>query len=54
MVEKFPEFFTDSDIDLNQIRPIPYQVDDVLYDPYDMEMLNVNQERFIARVKAIY
>lgn len=54
VVEKFPEFFTDSDIDLNQIRPIPYQVDDVLYDPYDMEMLNVNQERFIARVKAIY
>lgn len=49
-----PDFFTDNGIDPNNLKRIYYQIDDVPYDPYELEMMNVTQERFIANVKAIY
>lgn len=49
-----PEWFELNNIDIEDLKEIPYQIDDVLYDPYEMKMLDVNQERFIGRVKAIY
>tara|TARA_B110000503_G_scaffold24933_1_gene39306 strand:- start:24951 stop:25781 length:831 start_codon:yes stop_codon:yes gene_type:complete len=41
-------------IDLSQIRKLFYQKDDVPYNPYDLKMMDLGGERFIARTKAIF
>jgi hypothetical protein len=35
-------------------KKLPYQIDDVLYNPYDLKFNDVEQDRFIGLVKAIY
>lgn len=40
-------------INRDLIKKIPYQIDDVLYDPYNLSMTTVGQDRFIATTKAI-
>lgn len=41
-------------IDTLELKKIPDQYDDVLYDPYQMKIVDVGGERFIGAVKAIY
>jgi hypothetical protein len=36
------------------LRRLPYQNNDVLYDPNKMKIMDVGGERFIGKVKAIY
>ena len=52
--QRMPSFFVDNGIDLDSLKRVPYQVDDVLYDPFNLEMTEITQERFIASTKAIY
>ncbi len=41
-------------IDKLNLKKIPYQYDDVLYDPYQLEFQDTGGERFVATTKAIY
>lgn len=52
--QRMPSFFTDNNIKPESLKRLPYQVDDVLYDPFNLEMTEITQERFIASTKAIY
>lgn len=51
---KVAEFLDFHNIDRDGIIKIPYQNDDVLYDPNKLKIQNVGGERFIANTKAIY
>ena len=50
-VNRFLEFHN---VDPDKIHKLPYSPDDVLYDPYNLEMNSVDARRFIAGTKAIY
>lgn len=52
--QRMPEFFDNNGINQSDLKKVPYQVDDVLYDPFKLEMTEITQERFIASTKAIY
>lgn len=41
-------------IDRDSIMRIPYQIDDVLYDPYKLKMVEMGGERFFGQTRAIY
>ena len=41
-------------IDASKIYPLPYQTNDVNYDPYDLKMHDVDSRRFLSVVKAVY
>lgn len=47
-------FFKYHNVDYTKLKRIPYQVDDVLYDPNTMKIVDVGGERFIDSVKVIY
>lgn len=49
-----PKWFVENDIDPSLLKKLPYQVNDVPYDPYDLDMVTITQDRFIASTKAIY
>lgn len=36
------------------LMPLPFQTDDVLYDPYGLEFQNVDSRKFISGIKAVY
>lgn len=46
-------FFEYHKIDYSLIKRIPYQVDDVLYDPNTLQMIDIGGERFIDGVNSI-
>ena len=48
------DWITWHEIDPDYLRKIPYQVDDVWYNPNDLEFTEVEQERFIDNVNGIY
>lgn len=50
-VNRFMEFHG---IDPKSLKRLPYSPDDVSYDPYNLEMHNVDARRFIAGTKAVY
>lgn len=50
-VEKFFDFHK---IDYKKLKKIPYQIDDVLYDPNTLQIVNIGGERYIDSVKTIY
>ena len=50
-LDKFLEFHG---IGLGQIKKLPYNSNDVDYDPYDLKMHKVDARRFISGTKAIY
>lgn len=41
-------------ISSDSVHPLPYQTNDVSYDPYMLEMHKVNAIRFVAGTKAVY
>ena len=41
-------------IDISKIHRLPYNADDVLYDPYDLKMHKIDARRFLTGTKAIY
>lgn len=47
-------FATFHNIDPAKIRRLPYQTNDVLYDPYALKMHKVDARRFVAGTKAVY
>tara|TARA_R110001606_G_scaffold17539_1_gene67854 strand:- start:1917 stop:2768 length:852 start_codon:yes stop_codon:yes gene_type:complete len=47
-------FFIFHGIDYKKIKKIPYQIDDVLYDPNTLQIVDIGGERFIDSVNAIY
>lgn len=51
VVEKFFEFHG---VDYKKLKRIPYQVDDVLYDPNTLKIVSIGGERYIDSVKVIY
>jgi hypothetical protein len=50
-VKKFLSFHQ---IDISKIHRLPYNPDDVLYDPYDLQMHKIDARRFLTGTKAIY
>jgi hypothetical protein len=50
---KVAQFFQYHNIDPSKIKRIPYQVDDVLYDPNSMNIVGIGGERFIDGVNTI-
>jgi hypothetical protein len=50
-IDRFANFHK---IDTAKILKLPYQTNDVLYDPYDLKMHDVDARRFIAGTKAVY
>tara|TARA_B110000259_G_C14026635_1_gene404922 strand:+ start:507 stop:1364 length:858 start_codon:yes stop_codon:yes gene_type:complete len=50
---KVAQFFEYHNIDPSKIKRIPYQVDDVLYDPNSMNIVGIGGERFIDGVNTI-
>lgn len=51
---KILEFFDFHGIDHTKIKKLPYEIDDVLYDPNTLKIVSLGGERFIDSVKAIY
>lgn len=47
------DFISYHEIELEKLRPLPHQQDDVLYDPNVMEIQNAGGERFVATTKMI-
>lgn len=47
-------FFSFHNIEYKTIKKIPYQIDDVLYDPNTLQMVDIGGEKFIDGVNAIY
>lgn len=41
-------------ISLDDLVPVPYQINDVAYDPYKLKMVDMGGERFFAQTRAIY
>ena len=48
------EFFEFHNIDPNSINRLPYATNDVSYNPYNLQMHDVDARRFIAGTKAVY
>lgn len=48
------EFLSFHQIDAANIHHLPYNSNDVLYDPYDLQMHKIDARRFITGTKAIY
>lgn len=48
------EFLGFHQIDVSKIHHLPYNSNDVLYDPYDLQMHKIDARRFITGTKAIY
>lgn len=42
------------DLNPSAIKKLPYQIDDVAYNPYDLKIIDIGGERFISTIKAIY
>lgn len=49
-----PELFSYHNLDRFAMKKIPYQVDDVLYDPHSLKFNDMGGERFLGIAKAIY
>jgi hypothetical protein len=47
-------FFKFHGVDYKKLKKIPYQVDDVLYDPNTLKIVSIGGERYIDSVKVIY
>lgn len=52
--EAIDYFFRFHDLDPDKIHRLPYQTNDVDYDPYNLAMHDVDARRFIAGTKAVY
>jgi hypothetical protein len=52
--EKHADWLNFHGVDKDSLRKIPYQIDDVPYNPYQLKFNDVEQDRFIGTVKAIY
>jgi hypothetical protein len=48
------DFLSFHQIDISKIHRLPYNPDDVLYDPYDLQMHKIDARRFLTGTKAIY
>lgn len=48
------EMISFHNLDRYAIKKLPYQIDDVLYDPHKLEFNSFAGERFIGKTKAIY
>jgi hypothetical protein len=51
---KLSDFLEFHGLKKNDLKPIPYQNDDVLYDPNTLKFVDIGGERFLASTKAIY
>lgn len=48
------KFILANKLDIKKINRLPYQTNDVLYDPDDLKFHNVDARRYVAGTKAIY
>jgi hypothetical protein len=52
--EAVDEFLMVHGLDSEKIHRLPYQTNDVIYNPYNLKMHDVDARRFIAGTKAVY
>ena len=53
-VRSVKDFAKFHDIDFLNLKKLPFQTNDVAYDPADMNFNSVDARRFVARTKAIH